>query len=225
MADGLVLLDIDGTLVLTGYAGVLAFERTAAALYGGSGGEVDFAGNLDDLNATAWIAAAGGTPDAAALAEFRRGVAERLPAALAERAGQGRCLPGVVALLDALDARGVPFGLLTGNWEETGRMKLAHYGLEGRFAWGAWGDDGEARADLVPVALARARAAGWSGEGPVWVVGDTHRDIAAARAHGILAAGVLTGPPPTHEPLRAAAPDLLLESLADTGAVLEGLFG
>lgn len=224
MAPGLVLLDIDGTLVLTGFAGALAFERTAEALYGQGGGEVDFAGGLDDTNAAAWMRAAGGHPDAAALATFRAGVRERLPGTLVEREGEGCLLPGVLPLLDALESRGIHYGLLTGNWEETGRLKLAHYGLAGRFAWGAWGDDGAQRADLVPVALARATAAGWGGEGPVWVVGDTHRDVAAARAHGVLAAGVLTGPPHTHKPLRAAAPDLLLPNLADTEGVLAALF-
>lgn len=200
---------------------MLAFERAALDMFGRGGGPVDFPGGLDGANAAAWIEGAGGTPDGPTVAEFKGRVAAHLPAALEERRHAGRVLPGVPELLDALTERGVHHGLLTGNWRETGRMKLAAYGLDERFSWGAWGGDAERRPDLVPVALARAEEAGWGGEGPVWVVGDTYKDVAAAREHSHLAAGVLTGPEVTHEPLKAAEPDALFEDLSDTPAVLE----
>src|SRR6185295_15931948 len=68
-------------------------------------------------------------------------------------------LPGVSALLDALDTRpDVAVGLLTGNYERGAAIKLGHFDLARRFAFGAFGDAHVDRRDLVPVALARAGA-------------------------------------------------------------------
>ena len=51
-------------------------------------------------------------------------------------------MPGVEALLDALDALPhVQTALLTGNYQGGARIKLEHFGLWDRFAWGAFGDD------------------------------------------------------------------------------------
>ena len=63
-------------------------------------------------------------------------------------------MPGVAALLDALDAlEHVQTALLTGNYAASARIKLEHFDLWHRFPWGAFGDD---HADRD--ALARARS-------------------------------------------------------------------
>ena len=70
-----------------------------------------------------------------------------------------RVMPGVVELLDALDARDdATLGLLTGNLIEGARAKLVAAGIDpDRFSIGAYGSDHETRAELPAVAQQRAR--------------------------------------------------------------------
>jgi len=69
-----------------------------------------------------------------------------------------RLLPGVGELLDSLAARDdVALGLLTGNWEQGGRIKIGRYHLNRYFPFGSFGDDGMDRNELPPIALARAK--------------------------------------------------------------------
>ena len=56
-------------------------------------------------------------------------------------------------------ARRVTLGLLTGNLEPCARLKLAPLGLNGHFAFGAYGSDHEDRHRLPAVAVERAHAA------------------------------------------------------------------
>jgi phosphoglycolate phosphatase-like HAD superfamily hydrolase len=80
-----------------------------------------------------------------------------------------------------------------------------------RFAFGAFSEDGRSRAELIGVALHRARARGLATERAV-MIGDTPADVAAAREAGVLGVAVRTG---WSEPeaLVASAPDLLLPDL------------
>ncbi|MBC8514677.1 HAD family hydrolase [bacterium] len=215
----LVLFDIDGTLLLSGAAGVHAFERAAHSLFGQGGGDIDFAGRLDGENARMWIEGAGGVVSKKNESIFKRKVLLEMPRALV--ASKGKVLPGVRILIKRLEVLGISFGLLTGNWERTGQMKLNHFGLKGAFTWGAWADDGETREELFPVAIARAKRSGWDGHGPIWVVGDTYRDVEVAKAHGAHSLGVLTGPPYAHSRLVESNPDVILENLSETDKVLD----
>ena len=106
--------------------------------------------------------------------------------------------PAPVAAPDALEVTrvlldgGAEIALLTGNLEPIGRAKVAAAGLGGRFGdGGGFGSDAEVRADLVPIA--RARAARAYRDEDVVIVGDTPRDIAAARGAGVRVVAVTTG--------------------------------
>ena len=62
----------------------------------------------------------------------------------------------------------------------------------------AWGECSPAtpphRDDLPPVAIERARAAGWPGEAAdAVIIGDTEHDIRCARVNGLWSLGVATG--------------------------------
>jgi phosphoglycolate phosphatase-like HAD superfamily hydrolase len=138
----------------------------------------------------------------------------------AEISGPGfRVLPGVPSLLEALSARGVPYGLCTGNVVAGARVKLAQGGLDGFFDWSPRGmhgfaEDGEARERVVAAAVRRV-SAGLGREVPsreVLVVGDTPRDVTAAHAVGCPALGVTTGNFDAAA-LRAAGADAVVESL------------
>lgn len=142
----------------------------------------------------------------------------------------GRALPGVTALLDDLAGRPeVTLGILTGNFEETGSMKLRACGIEpSRFAVHVWGDDSPhrppSRDHLPGVGLERYRARFGREIDPrlVTVIGDTPHDVACARAHGCRALGVATGRHSTQE-LWDAGADLAVPDLAATQAVTDWL--
>jgi phosphoglycolate phosphatase-like HAD superfamily hydrolase len=204
-ADLLVLFDIDGTL-LGG-----ATEAHAASLYDALR-EVHGLPALDRAR-TRGIDPAGRTdPEIARLVLLAHGVsAERIDAradevrrACCERYAR-RCppdlrhtvLPGVAETLAQLAARdGIYLALLTGNYEAVARVKLRAAGV-GRFfpsGQGAFGSDGEDRAELPEIA--RRRAGGPAGPHPrerTVVIGDTPRDIACARADGVRCIAVATG--------------------------------
>lgn len=133
-------------------------------------------------------------------------------------------LEGAAKLVDALSARpsgGV--GLLTGNYEHTGRLKLTQAGFSlDRFSFNAWADDGWHRRELPPVALDRYRAHSSSAMdlNQVVVIGDTPLDIDCAHFNGCKAIAVATGVHPMDE-LHAHAPDLLVEDLSDWQAIAQ----
>src|SRR5437588_8641605 len=105
--------DIDGTLLTTARAGIIAFERAAAEV---CGCEVDLdeltTSGLTDFQIAGLVAeAAGGTKEDAAgvLAAYERHLPECLPLR------RGNVLPRVVEILDDLAARpDVALFLLTG---------------------------------------------------------------------------------------------------------------
>jgi phosphoglycolate phosphatase-like HAD superfamily hydrolase len=103
-------------------------------------------------------------------------------------------VPGMPAVLDWAAGRdGTTLGLVTGNFEPVGRLKLARAGLGRWFASapGAFGSDSEDRAALP--AIARRRA-GHASRAETIVIGDTPRDIACAQADGVRCIAVTTGP-------------------------------
>jgi phosphoglycolate phosphatase-like HAD superfamily hydrolase len=110
----------------------------------------------------------------------------------------GTVLPGVGGLLEWLSGRPeqVTLGLVTGNYETIGRLKLARAGLGKYFsgAPGGFGSDAEDRAALPGIARRRAGTLGrpHPRERTI-VIGDTPRDIACARADGVRCAAVTTG--------------------------------
>ena len=134
------LLDIDGTLILTGGAGQTAIVRTLAEDFGIAkvDANVAFAGRSDRAIAMDLFRSHGIAETAENWARFSAGYLARLQAALESH--QGFVLPGVDGFLSALVARGdVALGLLTGNVREGARRKLIYYGLWHHFLFGGFG--------------------------------------------------------------------------------------
>ncbi len=105
-------------------------------------------------------------------------------------------LPGVPEMLAQLESRDdVVTGLLTGNFIAGAEIKLGHFDLWKRFAFGAFGDDHSERRALVPVAVAAAMRAGHTSFPPdrIVVIGDTPLDVDCAHAYGARAIAVATG--------------------------------
>jgi phosphoglycolate phosphatase-like HAD superfamily hydrolase len=139
-----------------------------------------------------------------------------------------RLLPGVARLLEALrDEGGVILGLLTGNYPETGSMKIRAAGVAPElFMVAAWGSDGRCRRDLAEVALRRHQERAGTRPHParVVLVGDTPHDVDCAASAGFRAIGVATGPF-DREALGAAGADLVLDDLRRTRQVLAWIRG
>ena len=220
----LVLFDIDGTLVLTGRAGVRAMTRAMVEVFGveGAFNDISMAGRTDWYLLSIALSQAGQTLNPSEFERFRAVYIRFLEEEVLER-GEGRkgIMPGVRDLLDTLASRDdVVLGLLTGNFVEAARIKLEHFDLWRYFRCGAYGDDAEDRNALVPVAVERARACdGGRAFTRVVVIGDTPHDIACAAAAGATSLAVATGGFDV-DSLRTAGADVVFEDLGDTQAVL-----
>jgi phosphoglycolate phosphatase len=211
----LFLFDIDGTLINTGGAGSAAMRAAFATLYGVEDGfrGIEFTGRSDlaiiqDAMVAAKVAADGSLAEA--LRRFKHAYYRQLPLTLLK--SQGRVLPGVGSLLDALsDDPSASVWLGTGNFRNSAGIKLRHYGLWHYFKGGGFGDRTSERSLLIAQGIRAAnRRAGR--HGTVFVIGDTIYDIAAAKANRAVAVGVATGTTPAGD-LEAAGADLVLDSL------------
>lgn len=219
----LVLFDIDGTLVLTGGAGLRALNRACEELVGHADAldGVPLAGRTDWIILQDALGRIGRQLDATLFDALRLRYLAHLREEI-QRPGRGTkgVLPGVRGLLDRLHVRSdVLLGLVTGNFEAGARIKLGYFGLWEYFRCGAFGDDASDRNALVPVAVSRA---GRCGMGPatarnVLVVGDTPHDVACARAAGAMPVGVATGGYSVDE-LRASGADIVFPDLSDAAA-------
>lgn len=222
----LVLFDIDGTLLLSGGAGVRAMTRAFEMVFGVRDGfaEISVAGHTDTLLLSQALDHAH-LPDAPEMHDRFRTVYISLLAEEIQQPGSGRrgVMPGVDRLLATIHGHS-PFhvALLTGNYEPAARIKLAHFGLAGFFSWGAFGEESSDRNELGRIALKRAEQQSVPAEArarPI-IIGDTPHDITCARAIGARAIAVATGSYSVAD-LKAAGADLALEDLADTGRVME----
>ena len=222
----LVLFDIDGTLVLTGRAGVRGMTRALEEVFGSSASldGIPVAGRTDWAILHDAVRRYGRELDAPLLDDLRLRYVTRLAEEIQHR-GEGRkdVMPGIREILETLDARhDITLGLLTGNFLEGARVKLGYFDLWRYFRFGAFGDDAADRNLLVPFAVERARpfVAGQCAPRDVLVVGDTPADIACAHAGAAVAIGVATGSSSVEE-LRHAGADHAFDDLSDTHRFLK----
>lgn len=222
-----ILFDIDGTLVLTGGAGVRGMARAFEQLFSVPDAfqTIDVPGRTDSWILADALALHGVACDAAGAARFREVYLGHLREELQRPGPRKGMMPGVDLLLDTLQQRDdVYLALLTGNYEEAARLKLEYFDLWRYFRCGAFGDGALERNGLLPKALTRIRECG----GPtvaardVIVVGDTPLDVACAAAGGARSIAVATGGYDA-DALRATGADLVLDDLSDVDRVLSAL--
>jgi phosphoglycolate phosphatase-like HAD superfamily hydrolase len=222
-----LLFDVDGTLVHAAGAGRRALERVLLAELGRIDGALSglrLDGMTDRLIVREVLAALGHPFDDALCDRVLDAYVEALRT---EIQGPGfRVLPGVADLLAGLAAGGAVVGLCTGNVPEGARLKLLRGGLDVYFEWGpraiaGFAPDGEARERVLRAALRRGteRLGRSLHPSDALVIGDTPRDVQAARAEGVPALAVATGRFTVDE-LRAAGADAVLETLEGTAQAL-----
>ena len=201
MKRKLVLFDIDGTLLLSAGAG----RRAILAALGDDIPDlarvkgIRFDGKTDPQIVAELLEAAGDPAprDAARVALVLSRYVAHLEQDLVLHGHRTRLMPGIPALLDALEAEaGVVLGLLTGNVVLGARLKLRAAGLDpDRFVVGAFGSDHAERDALPPIAARRAEA--HFGRVPtgaeVVIIGDTPADVACGACIGARTVAVATG--------------------------------
>ena len=222
----LTLFDIDGTILRTFGLGIRAMGAAGRGLYGESFDEsaVQFAGRLDPLIITDLLEANAVDASAGALASFRDAYREQLESMLLGE--PAKLCPGVHELVDALDRHGaMTLGLLTGNFPETGELKLRSGGIDpNRFPVRVWGEDSPhdppSRDHLPHVGFARYLEYHERDVDPadVVIIGDTPEDVRCATATGCRCVAVGTGRYSVDELMDAGA-DIAVEDLSDTRSV------
>ena len=213
------LFDVDGTLIRT-YGSREAF-RVATRLLTGVDDPLEgvpFAGRTDPLILADIMKRHGRALGAEEIERFWQTALTVMDEML--QRGTGVVLPGVLPLLEAIarEPRWVA-GLLTGNTARMARLKLGHFGLAERFAFGAFGDEAPDRDALACRVVAEVSARWKVPAERCIVVGDTELDIACARAAGAKVVAVSTGTRARAD-LAAREPDLLLDDLSDPEVVL-----
>lgn len=219
----LILFDIDGTLLLTGGAGRIAFEKVFLELFGVENAWGDLVPD--------------GKTDPAIIEEIAGRVLGRSiqpseydticrnylqhfhrELALCERF---RVLPGVTQLLPQLQGR-CALGVATGNFQEAAWAKLQTGKLRDYFAFGGFGCDSVNRTELTRRAIERAVETTGREFQPekILLVGDTPLDVRVGKELGVKTLAVATGRTNTEE-FRNYAPDFILEDLSDAQAFLK----
>jgi len=216
------LFDVDGTLLLTEGAGRLAIVAALAERFGVNDdlSHIPMAGRTDPLIVADALRhhgiAVDGDGERVALWQAIAVHMRRLMST-----PRGGLLPGAADVVARVESEpGWVPALLTGNVREMARIKLGAFGLWGRFAFGAFGDEAADRNALATVAVERAAERCGVPPSRCVVVGDTEHDIACARAAGARAVAVATGGR-SRGLLAAHAPDLLLDSLLESETLFE----
>jgi len=224
-----LLFDLDGTLLLSGGAGMRAMSEAIREQFGVEDAFRDIVpdGKTDpvifrEMLRTCRIP----IEDEAAAIKKLAGRYEQLLTLEMPKSPGARLMPGVVELLEALREKpGVLLGLLTGNFEATAKIKLARFDLNGFFSFGAFATDSEIRARLVPIAVAKAEAATGLDIGlgrHIFVIGDTPLDVKCALDNGATAVGVATAKSSVEE-LQKAGAHIVFSDLSDMRGVLSAL--
>ena len=115
---------------------------------------------------------------------------------------------------------------MTGNFRETGEIKLSHCGIDAaRFSPAVWGDESPHEPpcrDHLP-AIAMLRYAQLRGDAihpsRIVVIGDTPHDVRCAKSNDCRCLGVATGKY-RREQLAEAGADAVVDDLADTAQIV-----
>jgi phosphoglycolate phosphatase len=224
----LLLFDIDGTLTRS-HNGHVPFNQAILKTFGISGDirSVIPDGNTDPLIVTEIFSKGNiliqDLDDK--WEEFSHNLRQCYSEAIRNGDTSVRALPGAAELLQALGVND-RFGcsVVTGNLEPMAQVKLEAAGLYSYLCRGAYGSDSPRRADLPAIAKRRCEAArGMSvALGDCIVIGDTPKDLEAARHNHMKCILVGTGRYPVEELFNCEA-DTCLPDLTDTAAVIEAL--
>ncbi|HSS42288.1 MAG TPA: HAD family hydrolase [Solirubrobacterales bacterium] len=216
MTPKAILFDIDGTLLHTGGAGAVAWQRAFLELYEVEANieEHTHAGMTDpEIAEIVFREVLGRDGSDVERAEAIGCYLGHLANAVAESDGYF-VIEGIEELLPRLVEEGILLGVVTGNIEPAAQIKLARGDLNKYFTFGGYGSDSRSRTALTKKAL--ERGAEVSGK-PLDLertiaVGDTPRDVKAGHGAGIKVVGVATGSYSVEE-LKESGADWAIENV------------
>lgn len=215
-AQDAYLFDIDGTLLRS--RDRVHVESFASSVQRITGFEVTLAGvQLHGSTDTAILREAchqAGVP-AEVLESHTNAILDAMCRAVSDRRSELDLIrmPGVEETLAHLVRKGALLGVATGNLEAIGWIKIERAGLREWFRFGGFSDHFSFRPELVAHAASKARELAGNGAS-ICVVGDTPRDIEAARANFLSVIAVATGHFSFDELLKHQ-PEVCASSLAD----------
>jgi phosphoglycolate phosphatase len=214
----LLLFDIDGTLLKPIGFGKKAFLKAFNELYG-TLPEADFPydGMLDREIAAKSLEFFGVEPAEEEIARLLARYVSLLPSEIPADPSIWLC-DNVPNLLSEARQKGFKLAIVTGNVRESARIKLEAVELDSYFPVGAFGCDAERRCELIPIAMRRASdhyGVDFS-KTDAFMVGDSTRDIDAAKEAGVKVISVATGLA-SYSALSLEGPDYLLDSLSSRG--------
>jgi phosphoglycolate phosphatase-like HAD superfamily hydrolase len=215
-----IFFDIDGTLLYARGAGRKAFRQAFEEALGWDQGveHINFYG-ATDLDVFRRIAAERGEPSTL---EMETAFFERLGARLNDHLAETppELFPNIGNIVPLL-SKHWKLGIVTGNIEATAKLKLKHGGLLDYFEPNGFGCgcDHPDRIEIARMALERA-----GNPKEAALIGDTPRDVEAAKANGMVAIAVATGIFDVHA-LEKAGADYVFKDLTDSDRLITVLSG
>lgn len=214
----LLLFDIDGTLLRPMGFGKKAFGKAFEEICGTSpAGDFPYDGLLDSEIAAKTLEMSGFDVDEAVMLKLLERYIAQLPSEIPGDTSAWLC-ENVPNILSEAREKGFCLAVVTGNVREAAEIKLGSAGLSRFFPTGAYGSDAAERWKLIPIAAKRAEShygmEFFSEE--TFMVGDSVRDIDAARKAGVKSISVATGLAP-YSRLFRENPDFLLSDLSSEG--------
>jgi phosphoglycolate phosphatase-like HAD superfamily hydrolase len=195
MTPLVVLFDIDGTLITSGGSGRRALEKAFSAHYACENlfADFGFGGMTDKAILREGFRRLGKELDAVAcdalLETYVRALSEELAASKDYRLHLG--MKEAVAALRNRPNTAV--GLGTGKIVAGAEAKLAPLGAYDWFSFGGFGSDHEDRGELIRIGIERGKAHLRVAKARCVIIGDTPKDIDAARKNGAEVICVTTG--------------------------------
>jgi len=224
MLKKLVLFDIDGTLLTVSKINRKVLVDALREVYGtpGSAETHNFCGKMDSVIIYEVLLSAGLEKNEIS-EKFERVKTCYIDLFRQKAQASDVCLmEGIGELLHELSGRReVMVGLLTGNFEQSGRHKLLLPEINHYFPFGAFADDAPSRNELPAVAVEKARQLTGKTftDHDIIIIGDTEHDIACARVLNAKSIAVATGNFSTQE-LKKHHPHVLYENLGQTDVVV-----
>ena len=223
-----LLWDIDGTLLLTNYAGVNALRATIEKQYGISKFKFtqSMSGRTDSFIARHAVADIKGSCSDQEVTALLTDYATRLPASLVEQ--KGHLLPNVMDTLRFFSqSNQFTSALLTGNCVTAAHAKLNYFGIDNFFNYqlSAFGDINDNREQVAATAKKNLLAFDTKiKNSDIIIIGDTPHDITCARAIGAPCVVVLTGSTYSEKELAALDPWKIIPELPKDGDKLLEIF-
>lgn len=213
----ILLWDIDGTILLAGGAGKVAFNRVFEELYQEyeiwenykPDGKTDYL-IINDIYSKRF----GKLPTQEEVQNIKNLYAKHLDKTLYEE-NHFRVLPFAEEVLNAFSKRDdVVMALCTGNFKDTSFSKMKRAKLENIFSFGGFGCDSIDRKELTRLAFERATIKAGKNFTDVYVIGDTIHDVNCAKSIGAISVAVATGSTKP-QTLKEAGAHIILNNLGE----------